>query len=84
MKRKKILSILLASAMIGTAPASAWAADFTDTNVVDAEEVTEDSRRMTQKALIWKQMTQKIFHRMKTQQLFPHRRAKIRFPQERL
>lgn len=24
MKRKKILSILLASAMIGTAPASAW------------------------------------------------------------
>ena len=30
MKRKKILSILLASAMIGTAPASAWAADFTD------------------------------------------------------
>ena len=43
MKRKKILSILLASAMIGTAPASAWAADFTDTNVVDAEEVTEEA-----------------------------------------
>ena len=43
MKRKKILSILLASAMIGTAPASAWAADFTDTNVVDADEVTEEA-----------------------------------------
>ena len=43
MKRKKILSILLACAMIGTAPASAWAADFTDTNVVDAEEVTEEA-----------------------------------------
>lgn len=92
MKRKKILSILLASAMIGTAPASAWAADFTDTNVVDAEEVTEEAteedvpeqQEDAQKALIWKQMTQKIFHRMKTQQLFPHRRAKIRFPQERL
>ena len=92
MKRKKILSILLASAMIGTAPASAWAADFTDTNVVDAEEVTEEAteedvpeqQEDDAEALIWKQMTQKIFHRMKTQQLFPHRRAKIRFPQERL
>lgn len=46
MKNKKLLSILLASAMVGTAPASAWAADFTDVNVAmeenAAEETTED------------------------------------------
>ena len=41
MKRKKLLSILLAGAMIGTAPASAWAADFTDENISMAEDVTE-------------------------------------------
>lgn len=43
MKNKKLLSILLAGAMIGTAPASAWASDFTDVNVVaDAEEETTE------------------------------------------
>lgn len=45
MKNKKILSILLASAMIGTAPASAWAADFADADISmeeNAEDVTEE------------------------------------------
>lgn len=43
MNYKKMLSILMASAMIGTAPASAWASDFTDANVVaDAEEETTE------------------------------------------
>ena len=43
MNYKKMLSILMASAIIGTAPASAWASDFTDANVVaDAEEETTE------------------------------------------
>lgn len=47
MKRKKILSILLASAMVGTAPASAWASDFTDVNVSGAEDLTGDTTEET-------------------------------------
>ena len=43
MKNKKLLSILLAGAMIGTAPASAWAADFTDVNIVAEESAAEDT-----------------------------------------
>ena len=44
MKRKKMLSVLLACAMVGTAPASAWAADFTDVTISDeAGDVTEDT-----------------------------------------
>ena len=43
MKNKKLLSILLAGAMIGTAPASAWAADFSDEAVIVAEDATEEA-----------------------------------------
>lgn len=45
MKRKKFLSIILAGAMIGTAPASAWAAEFTDVNISSdtGEDVTEEA-----------------------------------------
>ena len=44
MKHRKFLSILLASAMIGTAPASAWAAEFTDVTISEtAGDVTEEA-----------------------------------------
>ena len=45
MNYKKMLSILMASAMVGTAPASVWAADFSDAVSVEAdvaEETTDD------------------------------------------
>lgn len=42
MNYKKMLSILMASAMIGTAPASVWAADFSDVVSVEAD-ATEDT-----------------------------------------
>ena len=45
MNYKKMLSILMASAMIGTAPASVWAADFSDAVSVEAdaaEDTTDD------------------------------------------
>ena len=53
MKHKKFLSILLASAMIGTAPASAWAAEFTDVTISEAagdvtEEATEEAASQQQ------------------------------------
>ena len=48
MNYKKMLSILMASAMIGTAPASVWAADFSDAVSVeaDASEDTSDDQQV--------------------------------------